>query len=112
VNYAQPGKLDYTLAGQTQNVYHSLLEKSDGTFYLAVWVGVQGADPNNPSTVYTIAPQNVTLSANTPIGGATTYILDDLGNMTSAPAELTNGSLNISVTDRVTLIALLPGQSH
>ena len=111
-NFAQPGKLDYTLSGQTQNVHHVLLQKSDGTFYLAIWLGVQDADPDNPSTTYTVAPQGVTLSANTPIGGATTYILDDSGNMTSSSAELTNGSLSISVTDRITLVALSPGDSR
>ena len=54
----------------------------------------------------TVAPQDVTLSANTPIGGATTYVLDDSGNMTSSSTELTNGSLSIAVTDRITLVAL------
>ena len=54
----------------------------------------------------------MTLSANTPIGGATTYVLDDSGNMTSSSTELTNGSLSIAVTDRITLVALSPGQSH
>jgi hypothetical protein len=106
------GKLDYTLAGQTQNVYHVLPQKGDGTFYLAIWLGVQDADPDNPSTIYNVAPQNVTLTANTPIGGAVTYVLDDSGNVTSTPGELSNGSLPITVTDRVTLIALSRGQSR
>ena len=112
VNFAQPGKLNYTLAGETQNVCQVLLQKSNGTFYLAIWIGVQDADPDNPSTIYNVAPQNVTLSVSAPIGGATTYVLDDSGNMTSTSAELTNGSLPIAVTDRVTLIALSPGRSH
>jgi hypothetical protein len=112
VSFAQPGKLDYTIAGQTQNVYQLLLQKSNGTFYLAIWLGVQSADPQDPSTVYNIAPQNVTLKATTPIGGATTYVLDDSGNLTSTSTELTNGSLPIVVTDRITLIALSPAQSH
>jgi hypothetical protein len=112
VSFAQPGKLDYTLSGQTQNVHHLLLQKSNGSFYLAIWLAVQSADPDNPSTAYDVAPQGVTLSANTPIGGATTYILNDSGNMTSSSAELTNGSLSISVTDRVTLVALSPGDSR
>jgi hypothetical protein len=112
VNFAQPGKFDYTLTGQTQNVYHTLLQKSDGTFYLAIWLGVQDADPDNPSTIYNITPQNVTFTANTPIGGEVTYVLDDSGNMTSTSGELTNGSLPITVTDRLTLIALSPGRSH
>ena len=109
VSFPQPGKLNYTLAGNTQNVDHLLLQKSNGTFYLAIWLGVQDADPNDPSTAYTIAPQNVTLTANTPIAGSTAYVLDDSGNMTASSTELTNGSLSIVVTDRVTLIALSPG---
>jgi hypothetical protein len=111
-NFARPGKLDYTLSGQTQNVHHLLLQKSDGTFYLAVWLAVQDADPDNPSTTYSVAPQDVTINANTPIGGATTYVLDDSGNMASSSTELTNGSLSIAVTDRITLVALSPGESH
>jgi hypothetical protein len=112
VSFPQPGKLNYTLAGQTQNVDHLLLQKSNGTFYLAIWLGVQDADPDNPSTAYDVVPQNLILSTNAPIAGSTTYVLDDSGNMTSSSTELTNGSLPIVVSDRVTLIALSPGQSN
>ena len=112
VNFGQPGKLNYTLTGQTQNVDQVLLQKSDGSFYLAIWLGVQSADPDNPSTTYNVAPQSVTVTINTPIAAATTYVLDDGGNVTSTSTGLTNGSLAISVTDRVTLVALFPGQSH
>jgi hypothetical protein len=112
VSFPQPGKLNYTLAGQTQNVDHLLLQKSNGTFYLAIWLAVKSADPQNPSTAYNVAPQNIILGTNTPIAEATTYVLDDSGNMTSSSTELTNGSLPIAVTDRVTLIALPPGPSN
>jgi hypothetical protein len=111
-NFAQPGKLDYALSGNTQNVHHLLLQKSNGTFYLAIWLAVPSVDPNNPSTADDVTPQNVTLSANTPIGAATTYALDDGGNMTSSSTQITNGSLSIAVTDRITLVSLSPGQSH
>jgi Bacterial Ig-like domain (group 2) len=112
VNFGQPGKLNYALTGQTQNVDQVLLQKSNGSFYLAIWLGVQSADPDNPSTIYNVAPQRVILSTNTPIAAATTYVLDDGGTVTSTSAGLTNGSLSISVTDRVTIVALSPGQSH
>jgi hypothetical protein len=112
VNFGQPGKLNYTLTGQTQNVDQLLLQKSNGSFYLAIWLGVQGADPDNPLTTYNVAPQSVILSTDTPIAATTTYVLDDGGNVTSTSTGLTNGSLSISVTDRVTLVALSPGQSH
>jgi hypothetical protein len=112
VNFTQPGKLNYSLTGGMQNVNHVLLQKSDGTFYIAIWLAVPGADPGNPSSTFNVAPQNVTLTANTPIGATTTYVLDDSGNMTSTTEQLTNGSMPIVVTDRVTLIALSPGQSQ
>jgi Bacterial Ig-like domain (group 2) len=112
VSFPQPGKLNYVLAGETQNVDHLLLQKSNGTFYLAIWLAVQSADPDNPSTAYNVPPQNLTLSTNTPIAGSTAYVLDDSGNLTSSSTELTNGSLPIAVTDRITLIALSPGQSN
>jgi hypothetical protein len=111
-SFPQPGKLNYTLAGQMQNVDHLLLQKSNGTFYLALWLAVQSADPQNPSTAYNVPAQNITLNTNTPIAGSTAYVLDDTGNMTSSSAELTNGSLPIAVTDRITLIALSPGPSQ
>jgi hypothetical protein len=112
VNFGQPGKLNYTLTGQTQSVDQVLLQKSDGSFYLAIWLSVQSADPDNPSAIYNVAPQRVILSTDTPLGTATTYVLDDGGNVTSTSTGLTNGSLSISVTDRVTLVALSPGRSH
>jgi Bacterial Ig-like domain (group 2) len=112
VNFGRPGKLNYALTGQTQNVDQVLLQKSNGVFYLAIWLGVQSADPDNPSTIYNVAPQRVILNTNTPIGAATTYVLDDGGDVTSTSTGLTNGSLSIWVTDRVTLVALSPGQSH
>jgi hypothetical protein len=111
-NFVPAGKLNYSLAGQTQNVDHLLLQKSDGTFYLAIWLAVQSADPQNPTTAYNVVPQNIILTTNTPIAGSASYVLDDSGDMTSSSTELTNGSLPITVTDRVTLVALSPGPSH
>jgi hypothetical protein len=73
---------------------------------------VQDANPDNPSSTYNIAPQNVSLKVNTPIGGATVYALDDSGDITSISDQLTNGVLSISVTDRIMLISLSSGQSH
>lgn len=106
--FSGPGRLDYTISGETQNVFHTLLEKSNGTFYLAVWLGVAGADPNSPTSKYTVLPQNVTISVNQPLQSATVYTLDDTGAMTSGNASVSNNSFGISVTDRITLIALPP----
>ena len=71
-----------------------------------------GEGSRTRSLAYDVVPQNLILGTNTPLAGSTTYVLDDSGNTASSSTELTNGSLPIAVTDRVTLVALSPGPSH
>jgi hypothetical protein len=47
-----PGSLDYTISGDTANVHHLLLQKSDGKFYLALWQGVSVYDRNTKTRLY------------------------------------------------------------
>lgn len=42
----QPGRLAFALSGDLKNVDHMLLEKRNGTFYLAMWIEEQGYDVN------------------------------------------------------------------
>jgi hypothetical protein len=39
-----PGSLEYTLSGGDENVHTTLLQKRDGTFYLALWQEVRSFD--------------------------------------------------------------------
>ena len=60
-----PGSLDYTLAlngaGDLSTVHHTLLQKSDGAFYLMLWQEVGGFDRpsqtiiNNPALSVTLS---------------------------------------------------------
>ena len=59
-----PGKLDYTISGDSTNLQQQLLQKADGRFYLVLWrkdavwnVGTKTAiaAPNRPVTI-TIKP--------------------------------------------------------
>ena len=102
-----PGSLDYTLSGSTANVYQLLLEKADGTFYLCLWLGVQCYDPTNGNTI-TVPNQAVTLAVPSSVGNATTYTLDDSGNMTMASAPISGGNISLSVSDRVMVVKLVP----
>ncbi len=103
--FPSPGQLDFQVTGQTQNVEHMLFQKSDGTFVIAIWQAVRAVDPdtgaeNDP------APQDVTIALNTPVSQGTIYQLDDQGNETPVALNGINGSVNLQVTDRVTLVAL------
>ena len=101
--FTTPGKLDYQLSGQTGNLQHVLFQKKDGTFLLALWVGVPSAD--GLQTLYPSA-QNITLKVNTPTGTPQVYSLDDAGSLSTTAAATSNSGLMLSITDKVTVLAL------
>ncbi len=102
LNDSQPiahlGSLDYTLSGDTQNVNHTLLEKSNGDFYLVLW--------NNVASTEATASKTVTLNLNTPIQQASTYLpnqsLQVLGQY-NAPQQIT-----LTVPDAPLVVKLTP----
>lgn len=116
-----PGSLNYTLSGNTNGVHQTLLQKRDGTFYLALWVDKSSYDngmrANEPNTSLeparrrdlVVPPQTVTISFGSSIGAATIYSLSDTGNMSSAAATISNNAVNLNVPDKVTIIKLTPG---
>jgi len=106
-----PGSLDFTLSGNTNNVHRTLLQKSDGSFYLVLWV--DGSSYNfsnyfaNIGSDANVAPQAVTLTLNTPISQATTYLPLTSTNSTG---QFTNPTqLSLSVPDHPLIIKLTPG---
>lgn len=103
-----PGKLQYTLSGTMDNVQHVVFQKSDGTYMMAIWLGVASANPVAPYETYTITPQVVNIATQTPVGAASVSILDDEGHLTSSPVRTTNGATTVSINDRVTIVSFAP----
>ncbi|WP_250126122.1 hypothetical protein [Chroococcidiopsis sp. CCMEE 29] len=68
-----PTALDYVLSGNTTNVHHTLLQKRDKKFYLVLWQEVSGFEVNARQYI-NVPTQQVTLTLNTPIAKATTYL--------------------------------------
>ncbi len=46
-----PGSLKYNLEGNTENIHHTLLQKSNGKFYLILWQETSGYDLNTKKTI-------------------------------------------------------------
>lgn len=93
-----PGSLNYSFSGDMQNIHHTLLQKSNGDFYLALWSEVPSTDQN-----YT---QTVTLNLTTPISQATTYLPNQ---STNAIAQYTApNQLTLTVPDSPLLVQLTP----
>jgi hypothetical protein len=99
-----PAALNYTISSPTSDVEHTLLQKRDGTFWLALWQNVLSYDPVAHQDLV-VDPVSVKLSFNgVPVAQAETYrpttSADVAGTMTAAQL------VNVAVNDQVTLVHL------
>jgi hypothetical protein len=92
------GSLNYSLGGNTQNLHHTLLQKSNKDFYLVLWLEV-------PSTDQAVS-QSVTLNLSTPISQATTYLPNQ--STTSTAQYTTPTQLALNVPDHPLVVQLTP----
>ena len=101
--------LTFELLGFTDNIEHTLLQKRNGHYVLAVWQEVQdwvtvmnaGGDINVP-------PQTIKLHTATHLSSATITTMDEGGMMTTAPLTWGGQDASIPVSDKITLIDLAP----
>ncbi|MGL5808485.1 MAG: hypothetical protein ACRCYQ_00890 [Nocardioides sp.] len=100
-----PGELAYSIAGETEGVQQVLLQKQDGTFYLALWLGKPSFDPV-ARTEQAVEDQTVTVMLPASVQTATSHALDDEGSMSEAALQLEGGEVTVSVTDKITFVEL------
>lgn len=109
-----PAPLEYTLSGGDENVHTTLLQKRDGTFYLALWQEVRSFDrltdtmidvPARKVTLTFARPHN--LAVFDPTNIASSDPADDAENH---PMRIANGALGttIAVDDRVMIVRIRP----
>jgi hypothetical protein len=103
-----PGALDYSVTGNGEKLHQVLLQKADGTYYLALWRASSVWDPENQ--VPLAAPiRPVTVQVGQPLASATEY----MPNKSSGPlAQLpTTGPLQVNVGPEVVILELTPSGS-
>jgi hypothetical protein len=92
-----PGTLDYALSGMPSTANSTLLEKSDGTFVLALWNDVD-------LTGTTVAPVTVTLTLAQPFESITVY--DPLTGTTAVQSVANAETVQIMVPDHPVLVEI------
>ena len=102
----EPGALEFSLAGDTNGVHYTLLQKSDGTFYLALWLEKPSWDRDTRKAT-NVPEQEVTVKLGSPPDGATLYELDGTGRMTESSVPLKD-TVELNVTDSVRVLELCP----
>jgi hypothetical protein len=111
-----PKPLSYTLRGSMENVYHELLAKRDGTYWLALWLGVRSWDadcnksghPTCSAGDIVVSGQKVILESTSTYRSASAFTSDERGKYTAAPVSgWTGTSGTITVTDKISMIRLM-----
>lgn len=102
-----PTSLPMAIAGNTSNVHHTLLEKRDGTYKLALWVETPSWDVNNGTgTAIQVPAQAVTLTlASAPAIASLTAFNDD-GTVQTTAVSPGSSVIPLNLTDKVTIVSL------
>jgi len=100
-----PGELQYTLTGSTKNVHHLLMQKRDGSFYLALWVNLPVYNPANNTTI-NVAPQAVTVTLDSGHEVQSNSYIDSTGSLHTS--NVNSYAYDLNLTPTVTFLKIVP----
>lgn len=103
-----PHALDFALEGATANVHTTLLQKSNGKFYLCLWQEVSSYNiANNVEADIAVPPVAVSLKLKTPVSAAVLHTLG--GDVPAAsPLPVVKSQIAVAVPDEVVIVELTP----
>ncbi len=97
--------LVYQLAGDTSNVAHTLLQKRNGDYVLAVWIEKPSWNPHGGGDIV-VPEQTVSLTAQAHFSRATLYSMDESGRFSTSTEQLSNNTTSFRVSDKISLLTL------
>ncbi len=98
-----PDGLSYQLTGMQSTDHSMLLEKSDGTFWMAIWNETRLSGPKAPVDI-SVPDHTVTLNLASPAGSVTVY--DPLTGTSAVQSSSNTSSVQISVPDHPILVEI------
>ncbi|ADW71487.1 RICIN domain-containing protein [Granulicella tundricola] len=98
-----PSKLTYVVSGADESLSHTLLQKRDGSFWLALWLEQSSYNPaTNTSTP--VASQQVTISISGGLGVKQILQMDNTGAANSITG--TGSTVSLPLNDQMALIQI------
>ncbi len=98
-----PSTLNYSLTGDTNNVHHTLLQKSNGKFYLVLWQETSGFDVNTKKAI-TVPNRKIQLVLGQTFAQAKIYSLE---NYAQTAKQVQNPQqISLDVPDQPLIIEL------
>jgi len=102
-----PGSLDYTLTGNMENIHSTLLQKSDGKFYLCLWQEVSSYNIDNSVEADIENPEiPVVIKFASPVSSAVAF--RPTGGTTGTTLEIAANQINLGIPDEVVIIEITP----
>jgi hypothetical protein len=102
-----PGSLAYQILGGDSNVNHLLLQKSDGSYWLALWLEEPSWDPANVVSI-PVTPENIGIQLGSGYAATTDYQFDTTGNVTPFSQPMTGNIAPLTITDQVSIVRIVP----
>lgn len=102
-----PGALAYSISGADSNLDHLLLQKSDGTFWLALWLEESSWDPATDTPI-SVAPENIGIVLDGSHQAVADYQFDTSGNVTRFNQPMNGNLTSLTVTDRISIVEIDP----
>jgi hypothetical protein len=101
----KPGSLNYSVGGNIKSFQHTLLQKRNGDFYLAFWVGKLGWNPVT-KTRRSVRDRPITLTLPKEIGAVTRYTFNQNGTLAKVVLTPRKNQFSLNFNDRVTILKL------
>lgn len=102
-----PGWLPYTVLGGDSNVNHLLLQKSDGSYWLALWLEEPSWDPANVVSL-PVAPENIGIQLGPGYATTTDYQFNNTGNFVAFNQPTIGNIAGLTITDQISIIRIVP----
>lgn len=101
-----PGKLSFLISGGDSNLNHLLFQKSDGSYWLALWLEEPGWDPAT-STPLKVTPENIGIELDSTHKTVTNYQFNSSGGNYAFDQPMSNGWASLTVTDQISIIKIV-----
>jgi hypothetical protein len=102
-----PGALPYVISGGDSNLNHLLLQKSDGSYWLVLWLEEPSWDPVNAAPI-AVTPENIGLELNGAYVTTTGFQFDSNGNITANNLTMNGYRTNLTISDQITIVKMNP----
>ena len=101
-----PGSLPLLISGGDSDLKHLLLQKSDGSYWLALWIEKPSWDPAKVAPIY-VAPQNIGIGLDNAHTTVKNYQFNSSGSYYTFDQPMNNGWAGLTVTDQISIIKIV-----